>query len=294
MRIIDNIKTGFCNTGRVLGTIGYECTVGFAKKVYQLTPRDLSGLYSTNGFEKVSKFGASALRFIPTAARVSNLVSDSKALDTLLTPARTYAENHKDFVYSVMWIDSVSTWIKKDKETGKYKLVAPVDKDGRTFTLQMYTYGNIIEGLRFIHLNVWPVETISNISKALGKWEIYGIKPCDYPLFSSLTFNPKDIFLFFGYGVRFGWFVIDCAKSANIDALKKQFSLDNLIEKVISPLGKMTLICFGKFHFNKTWFQFIAFAVDFVSLMNVMFKKNKEVADRKDRLVPIKNRTSQT
>lgn len=182
----------------------------------------------------------------------------------------------KDFIYGMQWIGGIAdlstikaTWIKNQNESkGR----------GPTIATALFALGNISEAGRFAKkYGIYDFPLCSKICDALGKFQVYGVKPFTIKPFSFFCDNPKGFFVYIASFVRIGTAISNFVFAEGNTEQKKakrneELQTKNLLVRA-GDIGKIILIHYGNTSYKSLWYAWIDFGTQTVSLLSLLIKK---------------------
>lgn len=278
------------NTGRVLRDFAYNTvtltgtalmngTVGTVVKLWEVGPiRCAYKVYSLQGFEKLTKATQASLQ----------LLSRLPAIGAIFNEMLKTIEDQRAVVYASSVLEIINQFTFEDKEThtlrlgwekkgGRLDKAIPILYAMGSFC-ELGKYLQRYEGLKF--------ETCVEWANKFGNFEIYGWKPATLPVLESLTYSPKNFFIFCSSFLEvIVWLRPACydlmgkvydPTDSKMDTWAKQreeITSTMTLLRLTCSIGKMVLTSCGKFHGSQLWFAIANLVTQDASLFSFFIKK---------------------
>ncbi|CUI17568.1 hypothetical protein PNK_1964 [Candidatus Protochlamydia naegleriophila] len=261
MGLISNI-TG---AARWVGSTVVDTGTGIKKGVLWAGEGISRGAYDiydlrSDGFEKWTKFGLANLKLVGKIFEMTALFKG--VIETL--------EGQKNIYYATKFIGSICDFMAIGEETFKQATIMGGVK--KFFTLPnfikiFYGIGNCLDPLKFgMKMGLWDLKRASELGTRIGNYQVFNRRLEDIPLVGSLSYNPKDFFVFTACCLELTKIGLDLYKIDGTDAdggrrrgeriAKRWDFVVNLgfFLKMVGTFGKMGLITFGRRYGNTLTF----------------------------------------
>lgn len=233
--------------------------------------RAMDDLYRLEGLEKWSKALGADLKFADYFC------------GGMFKEATRAAEDQKNLYYATLIIGSMCDFIKKH-EDGTFGLQMPTmqvknadgDLEDRIDWVKFfYAFGNFFETAKFCQkYNVFDMSYFTHLSNTYGAVKVFDVRLDDVKVIGTVFDKPKDLFVFIAS-------LCDNYNSYHKGLFNKDGSVKwDIVLKVTSSTGKMFLIWFGKYNYNKPWFMVADVITQNASLFSLIYKREKERNDR--------------
>lgn len=263
MSFINEVNRFARAVGVAANNIGTRINRGF-----EFGSRSFYVLYEIDGFEKMTKAGIATLGalhyFIPS-------------INGTFAACIKTMEAEKDLLYATQFIPAMAAYI--DRETLSFQLPRKGKNGPIDYAKMLNGIGGFCEAGKFLQkYKVFSFSTCTYLANQIGSVKLFNLRLDDIPVVRSLFDKPKDFFVFCASAYEDYELLY---KKGLWDAAKGTFKW-NLVDllKFASSTGKMFLITFGKFYYNRWWFVIADVITQNSSLLGLVVKCNKARAER--------------